>query len=161
MDKTLKVTRRQLASIFGIAQQTVVNYEAEGMPYTIEGGVYEYYLPEVFKWHANRRNSTQQQMDEEKLRKLTLEADKLQLEKDIAEGRAVFIEDICDVVTKEFSTVRAKLLSLPTKCTPKIHISQNEAEIEKVLTKEVREILTELTLDQGTDADIIDRIKTS
>ncbi|PCJ17475.1 MAG: hypothetical protein COB02_13730 [Candidatus Cloacimonadota bacterium] len=83
-------------------------------------------------------------LEKEKTRLTKAQANKVEFEYEILEGKYLSEESVRDVWSVIFSNVKSKILSLPTKASKKVLGFDNLEEIEEILTKEVYEILEEL-----------------
>lgn len=83
-------------------------------------------------------------LEQEKTRLTKAQADKVEYEYQILEGKYLSSEIVFDAWSVVCSNVKSKVLSLPTKASKKILGFDNLEEIEDILTKEVYEILNEL-----------------
>ena len=157
MDLNQTVTRAELAKVLGTSVQMLPNFANEGMPQVEKGKsgkVYTYDLCKCVQWYVRRQSGgNDASLETERLRKLSLEADIIQIQKDKLNDELVAVQDVMDVVVNEYATVRGKVLALPTKVTPELAIVETDIEIMDILNLAVRELLDELTLDTGKDAD--------
>jgi len=124
------------------------------------GKVYTYDLCKCVQWYIGRQSGgNDTNMEAERLRKITLEADLIQIQKDKLNDDLVAVQDVMDIVVAEYATVRGKVLALPTKVTPELVIVETDVEIMNILNLATRELLEELTLSEvKDDAEFIKKI---
>jgi hypothetical protein len=80
-------------------------------------------------------------------------AEKLERENEIAGGQLVRVADVAAELAAEYSVVRAKLLSLPSKCAPQVKYCESVEAVRALLEREILAILTELSGDKEPDED--------
>jgi phage terminase Nu1 subunit (DNA packaging protein) len=88
-------------------------------------------------------------LDYEEARRREMAAKAAMLELDLAQrrGQLIEVEHIADLVGEEYSNVRARILSLPTRLAPQIIGLNNLVEIRSVIEAGITEVLEELTAD--------------
>lgn len=85
--------------------------------------------------------------DEARARKLSAEAELAEMERDERRGELVPIAAVERVVVEEYTALRAKLLSLPSKLAPQVAIESGEAACRELLERGITEALDELSRD--------------
>lgn len=88
-------------------------------------------------------------LDYEEARRREMAAKAAMLELDLAQrrGQLIEVEHIADLVGEEYSNVRARILSLPTRLSPQVMGLDNLVEIRSVIMEGITEVLEELTAD--------------
>jgi DNA-binding transcriptional MerR regulator len=152
----------ELASIFGVAPQTVDAWVRKGLPCdkSTKGKVL-FNTADVVDWRelqaAERASSgvtPSASIEEARLRKINGEA--ILVEMEIAEKRAelVPIADTVSVVAELCTAIRAKCLSVPVKTTPLLLAAEpTAAEFRAILDRAMREVLNELSADAAVRAE--------
>ena len=140
------VTTEQLMNIMRVSRQTITNWKDQGMPPYGRG---KWDILKVFEWYVEKttieKDSSQQEMDfdQERTRKLKIEADLKQIELDILQNKAVTIEDVITSVSKLLVKVRSIVMNTPQRVAPKL-IGKNMKEIKLILQDQQREALAEI-----------------
>jgi len=84
-----------------------------------------------------------------RLKKLLLEADKLQLDIDIVKRNYIPVIEVSTAVATEYTRVRSKLLTLESKLPHVLAPLIDPLEIKRIIQQEVGEILAELSYDDS------------
>lgn len=144
------VNKRKLADIIGCTEETLSNWQKQGMPILLkrigrEGNEYE--TSAVISWLDARRQSDAPptDYDTERTRKVKLEADILGLEKSQLEGKLIPAEKVEQAWIAMASAFRAKILSIPSKYAPQLTGLLSFIEIERILNDAIYAALTELS----------------
>lgn len=143
------VKKAELIQLLNIGMSQLRNYETAGMPIARRGGGKTpslYKVSDVMDWIENKGNSNPT-LAAAKLRKLEAEASLAELELQKERGMLIEIVEVTRIVEKEYATVRAKLLALPSKVSGIIYSLQTQREVTDILDEHIREILTELSAD--------------
>lgn len=149
------IVKQELCNALDLSIKTIDNYIGQGMPVAIRGSKgrpHQFDLEQCKVWiAANVRGQggteNDENLNEAKLRKLQAEASLAEIELQRERAELVEIEEVAKQVASEYSTVRAKLLALPTKVSGIIYSLQSQREVTEVLDNAIREILQELTAD--------------
>ncbi len=138
---------KTIAGVLGLKSRRVQELTKIGMPQVKRG---RYDLAACVQWYVEYRvrlASHASRMDNAKLRKLTADARKRELEVKVMEEKLIPV----DVVVKTWSNItaamRAKLLAIPTKAAPMILSITTQAEAQEILKSYIYEALDELTDD--------------
>lgn len=105
------------------------------------------YLPNVSKLYGN--SSFGKEAPETRLKRL--QADKVQLELDVASGKLIPAEDVESGWVGILTRVRAKLLRIPVAVTPLIVGKSDAHDVQEKIADAVREVLEELSDDVRDD----------
>jgi hypothetical protein len=109
----------------------------------------QHVLPILYQ--LGEKMSIKQQLEEEQLRHERVKADKVTIDVERMRGEVVPIEDVCKAVSKEYSYVRAAILTLPSKIAKPISLEEDPAKCQMILKREVDEILAHLQVDTSQD----------
>ena len=145
-DTTCIVSTEDLMKLLRVSRQTISNYKDQGMPAYARG---KWDLLKVFEWYVDKttveKEATQQELDleVEKARKTKIEADLKQIELDLAQGKAVTIEEAVTKTSQLLVKVKNIVMNIPQRVAPKI-IGRNLKEVKLILQDEQREALNEI-----------------
>ena len=140
------VSTDELMKLLRVSRQTISNYKDQGMPVYARG---KFDLKKVFEWYVDKttieKESTQQEIDleTEKARKTKIEADLKQIELDLAQGKAVTIEEAITKTSQLLVKVKNIVMNIPQRVAPKI-IGKNLKETKLILQDQQREALNEI-----------------
>jgi terminase small subunit / prophage DNA-packing protein len=140
------VNKTELSEIFGVALQTIYTYQKEGMPCEKEGskGVEAQYDTALcIDWFANKRH-LKIDYNRERARLTKLQADKVQMEIDLANGMTVLVPDIKEKLEKSLGELKSQLLALPSILTPSLSGLTDEGKIQEILTTKIKEVLIDV-----------------
>lgn len=156
------VNRANCAKIFGVSVKTVSAWVRRGCPIEQKGAKGKEWLfntPDVFRWHLQNVEGPGEPQggpdqlkiqpanyDQARARKMLAEAAIAEIDLAKAEGRVVDVELVAEVVTREYSTVRARLTALPGRLAPELDAAR-ALEFEPVIAEMVDDILKELSAD--------------
>ena len=143
------VNKRQLADIMGCTEETLSQWEKQGMPVLLKrrgcaGNQYE--TAAVIGWRDARGQSDAPPTDyeTERTRKVKIEADILSLEKAQLEGRLIPADKAEQAWTKLVAAFRARMLAVPSKCAPLV-AGLSFIDAERVMADAVSDALRELS----------------
>ena len=88
-------------------------------------------------------------LTEERARLAREQADGHALKNAELRGELVRLDAVADVVGRDYSNLRTRLLGLPSKMAPEVHLAGSVQETKAVLDRAIREVLTELSNDPG------------
>jgi len=142
-----------LQSELGIGYKKVRGYMVQGMPYDKDGRKYKFDPTECREWiKENIQGGNEVNLELLKVQKIKAdiaktkaETRKLNLDHKIKKGELVPIDEIVAVIDRQFTAVRARILSLPKKTAPILESARDIEEIQEILEDQVREVLQELT----------------
>lgn len=145
----------QLSEVTGVDRRTVKNRLAELKPIkTVANAIiYDAHmaLPLVLRTSDKSASQVEKQMAEEQLRFEKARADKMSLEVQKMQGEVVNIEDVARTVSKEYSYVRAAILSIPAKRAKALALEDDPAVIQSTLLEDVNEVLAHLQADANLE----------
>jgi phage terminase Nu1 subunit (DNA packaging protein) len=138
----------QLAEVFDLDRATVRKRIAEIKPYKVESKRTLYDASEVAKvlFNAPKTDINKQLLDEQ-LRYEQARADKMILEVEKQRGEVVAIVEVARIVGSEYTNVRTRLLSIPSRCAKDLSLETDPALVKARLDQEMNEALSELTAD--------------
>jgi phage terminase Nu1 subunit (DNA packaging protein) len=151
------VNARELARMLGVTNATIRDWEASGLPILKKGspGVpSEYDSVACVRWWAeNISGKTQTPVDlaDAEKREAIARAELRELELMVKKGQFVMADDVERTYTRAFANIKTKLQAMPTKLAPRLVGFANPAEIQDVIAKEVRGVLTSLADGVVTD----------
>ena len=148
-----QLNKTQLAEICNLDRRTV-NEKLKGIePLRIEGKSHVYdthtVLPILMGSNELTEQSARVQLLNEQLRHETAKADRAILEVKKLQQEVVQISEVGNVVADEYTRVRARLISIPSRCARDLAIEQNPRNVEIRLDDEINEALSELTADRN------------
>ena len=142
----MEVSSSDLAKLFGVNNTTIYLYIREGMPQLTKN---KYNLFDALQWYLgtlrNRMSAAQEnyEYEQEKARKTKIEADLKQIELDLAQGKAVTIEEAVTKTSQLLVKVKNIVMNIPQRVAPQI-IGRNLKEVKLILQDEQREALNEI-----------------
>ena len=92
-----------------------------------------------------------EEMDKAKLRKLLLEGDIIEIDRDEKQGKLIAVEEAIAEIEDGFTRVKTKLMALPDRLALEISGLSDPTEIRGILADTVREALQELHFDVTGD----------
>ncbi len=141
------VSTDELMKLLRVSRQTVTNWKDQGLPVYARG---RWDVRRVLEWYVDRVTVEQQQasqaeldLEQERARKTKIEADQKQIELDVAQGKAIYIEDAVTRLSKVLVTVKNIVMNIPQRVAPKL-IGKSLKEIKLILQDEQREALNEI-----------------
>lgn len=141
----------QLSKLTGRDRATISS-RLQDMKPTAEDGRAKYYdtqeaLPvlyaaESFKGMQKKIEMVEYEIQKEKLHKVRLEN-----EQQI--GKLVPISEVCKTVEREYAFVKAQVKSIPAKLSKMLSMETDPAVINKIITDEINQALSELVSDEN------------
>jgi len=154
-----RATKSEVADLFGVTIQTVSNWVRRGCPYLKKGDKHtpwDFDLLEVNEWLERYRKAPIEKPGQRKgdleaaqLRLTEAKAAKAEQELEVLEGSLLEREQVVKTWTKVFSSIRARLLALPSRLTP-IIFGKTASEIQPILEREIHDVLSELSTPEFT-----------
>lgn len=149
------VNKRQLADVMGCTEETLSQWEKQGMPVQLKrkgcaGNQYE--TAAIIGWRDARNQSDAPPTDyeTERTRKVKLEADILALEKAQLEGRLIPADKAESAWISLVSAFRAKMLAIPSKCAPLV-VGISYLDAESLLSDAIHNALSDLATGELAD----------
>jgi phage terminase Nu1 subunit (DNA packaging protein) len=155
-----KTIEKKLVSVsdvlrhFNIDKTQLRTWSDGGMPIAIRApkAILKYNLEDIDAWIKARPSYEDETMTAARLRKMQAEASLSELSLARERGELIEIAEVATIVAREYSTIRAKLLSLPSKLSGLVYSLQDQRAVRELLDKEFRELLAELSADSSKPA---------
>jgi terminase small subunit / prophage DNA-packing protein len=111
------LTAGELAEALKVTTAAVTKWKSEGCPCRIQSGRPVYVLADVVDWRLSRAKESARPLDkdEEQIRKLKAEADRVELEVAKVRGELVPVTEFERVLAEDHDETRAALTALPSK----------------------------------------------
>lgn len=153
------VSLEKIADLFGVTTVTIRNWRKEGMPMRVVDSRARFGIRECIRW---RREKDREKWDAEgpqisievneaRLRKVSVEAELLEMQRDVQRGKLVEVDRFERALMLAFGRVREKLIAFAPRVAPHLVAMTSEGQAEMVLDKYVAEIITELRADEVPD----------
>lgn len=146
------VNKRELAKIFGVAEETITQWMKAGMPIKAQrkgtrGNEYE--TVDCIRWYLHRDSSGAGALDlnQERARLAKAQADKTELEAAELRGELARYEEISTHWTRQTAACRSRLLVIPSKVAPRVRVAGTDSDAASVIQSEICEALEELSGD--------------
>lgn len=169
------VSKKELAAILGTTRHAVARYVALGCPYLEAGGregeqtEWRFDSAAVVRWlretdvaaefdrlESGGENLKRFALDDPRHEAAVLSAALKKVELEERQARTLLIEDARSIIAEEYDVVRAGLREIPGKVAERIAAASPErvdtVKIEKVLSREVEDVLECLTADRQLSA---------
>jgi phage terminase Nu1 subunit (DNA packaging protein) len=159
------VTKDELAQLLGVSDTVVMNYIRAGCPVVRKGGPgisYQLDTSQVFAWVREREalgrgrataDPAKTEAEEGRRRSSLATAQLKEFELAQKLGQTVYVDEVKVLLEDQLAHVRQRLLAMPGRIAAEVAALQDEGAVERLIADEVREALTELTLDQVDYAD--------
>ncbi len=156
----MNFNRGEISEVFGVSVVTIDVWVTEGMPCIKRGRAKpsEYDLKACVQWRRQRdtaKSDVAAGIDEERLRKTTAEADKLEFELAVSKGEFMPISIFTELLSSENARVKAKILGLPFKIAPllKTYLADPKYlnKVVDFITDEIKIVLEESASDDDID----------
>ena len=149
------VNKTELSEIIGKTQKTLTTWQSQGMPFKLagkRGTSNEYDTADVIDWIVKREldkylgsDGESYDLEKERSRLTHHQANKTALEEDVLKGELIPSDVVKNEWSKMVSSMRAKMLSLPTKAAHKLLNIGDFEEIESIMKSHIYEALQELS----------------
>lgn len=141
------------ATLLNVEEPTIARWaKREGMPcvqFGSRGKEWQFDKNDIILWYSQKiKKNTDESQDQARTRKLIAEATLSELDVEQRLGALILVSDIADIVEDEYSNVRARLLSLPTKLAPALYQISDLIETQEILEQGIQDVLKELSLDE-------------
>jgi len=154
------VGNREIAEVFGVTDDTVLNYAKDGMP---KLGYDTYDLAACCKWYIERQESRLKEaqstsrsgLDREKIRQTAADAEIKEIKAAQLRGELIPLDVYERNVGAVFGFVRQGFLTLPGRAAPQLE-GLDRIEIKDRLMKAIREALAGLSEEEIYDRAIRD-----
>jgi phage terminase Nu1 subunit (DNA packaging protein) len=146
------VNKRQLASVFGVSEETITQWMKAGMPVRTQrkgtrGNEYE--TADCIRWYVARDSGGDRALDltQERARLAKAQADKTELEAAELRGDLARYEDISSHWTRQSTACKSRLLVIPSKVAPRVRAAATDMDAASIIQSEICEALEELSGD--------------
>jgi phage terminase Nu1 subunit (DNA packaging protein) len=157
------VNKRQLSDILGNTEETLTQWQKQGMPILLSrrgaaGNQYE--TKDVLAWIDAQRQSDEPVTDynTERTRKVKIEADILALDKAQKQGKLIDADTVEESWIRMVCAFKAKILAIPTKCAPAVVAASTFIEVEELLKTAIYDALSELSTENIEYSDPADPV---
>ena len=151
----IEMSKSKLADLLGVTPRTLTTWATEpDFPRPERRGrANAYDAGAVVQWWRTREiarlidseDGELLDLNQERAKLARAQASRQQLILAHERGDAVLVADVAASVGAVLTTVRAHLLSLPSKCAPAVHVAETLPETQAILDKAVHEALSELS----------------
>ncbi|MBF0488760.1 MAG: hypothetical protein HQK98_11435 [Nitrospirae bacterium] len=130
------VSKAVLAEMLGVSLRTIQRFKRAGLPEDIKG----YPLYECLKWYLNHlsNNGDSPTIADQKLRKLTAEADLLEMEIAKAKNSLIDVEDVRRVIVETCLVLKNVFLGLPGRLAMDLAAETDAAVVRNILMYEIK-----------------------
>lgn len=148
---SVSLNKADLSMLLGVSEQTVMNWvKRYQLPFIKRGGKGKEWLfnkDDVLIWYHNfkKQGSNDETYEEARKRKVAAEASLAELNLAKEKGKLVEVDKVVKVVEDEYSTIRSKLLLIPTKVAPLVLQTTVLEEAQGILENEINQVLAELS----------------
>lgn len=117
----MELTQRELAQLFGVDVRTIQRWGPQGLDDTRIGGKAVYDAPAAVAWRLEfvvaqeREKHATGEREELELEKLRHQNREARVKADLAESRAVLVDDAAELWEESVGTIRAVLLQVPVR----------------------------------------------
>lgn len=143
----------QLADVTGLDRRTVKERLIELKPDRTVGKAIIYdsrlALPVLLGFNNANSKDIAEQLKETNLEYELAKTEMIQIELEVLKGLQVPIEDVRKTVEKEYTYVRASLLSIPSKRAKVLALESDPATIREHLEQDINEALSHLQADKN------------
>lgn len=174
----------QMASILGVSASRIYNLISEGAPANNIGNAdkprYSISAPDFIEWIRSRDKiisdrgaafdvagedggevPLKDQLLSEQIRKTRAEAEVQERRLGIMDGRYVEIEIAREILSRDLSTLRSRLMALPARIAPRLVGAKGSREISAALEGEVNNVIESLrdefeATDEASERTVID-----
>lgn len=154
-DISFKMNIAELSQLTKIERRTVsTRLLAQNVPFETgpkNSKLYEVHLalPAIYQKENNDAESQAQQQNE-KLLLLVAKRQKAELELDERRRKLIAVDQVLDVVEKEYTFIRSRFRALPSSLSKHLAIQTDPKAIFEILTNSINEVLAELQADADT-----------
>lgn len=148
------VNAGEFASIMGYSRNSVLQWIKEGMPIMEDGDngkAYQINTSDAINWLINRSKARNQDKDRDadydydRARKMAVDADKAEMERDILRGQLVEVDLVAGLVADRLTGLRSRLLSLPAKYCVKLASQDTREACKETLEFGINDALKEIS----------------
>ncbi len=135
-------TKAQAAKVLSVSLRSIERFKKEGLPYVAKRG---YPLIECLKWYNNRlrNNEDGPTIVDQKLRKLTAEADLLEIELAKSQGSVVAFDEISRLIIESHVALKNVFLGLPGRLAMDLAAETDAAVVRDKLMYEIKSAMND------------------
>src|SRR5579859_949158 len=148
-DDRLFLPKHLIAKAFGISVQAVTNWDVK--PQRRDGREALYYLPEVIAFRLERDNTGGLDLEEERARLASEQADKAAMENRRMRRELLPASQVQTQLERLFGAIRSHLLALPTKLAPQVLVRPELPAVQAALRDGIHVALHDLERFELTD----------
>ncbi|MCF6766475.1 hypothetical protein L3V82_11885 [Thiotrichales bacterium 19S3-7] len=150
-NNTVKVSI--LAKVLMLSERRVQQLCKSGVLEKQSGGQYPLIvnIQRYIKYVSNSVSSSESDIDinielkRQKMRLLTAQADKEEVDAELAKKKTLLAEDVFRVLVGVFSEIKNKLLSIPDRCEPYLIGETDSIKIKQIIYAEIKDKLYSIT----------------
>ena len=133
-----------------IDRRALTRWMADCEPVKVSGRSRYYSLPDIvaaIREHGAVKSGTQDEEKEQRIRRLTAQADQIEMENRAREGELLEVDEIGAAWNQGTSNIKTNMLSIPATMAPVLAAETSPIEIEALLRESINESLTALADD--------------
>lgn len=149
------VSAAEFARSLGLSPARIVQLKGEGLPFTVTPSGHRFQLGAATRWyveHVSRRRKTVPgdvanvaAVDSSRARKAAADAQTAELRAAREAGTVVAICDVASVVAAHIAACRARLLAIPSRCSPLVAAEDSPGACLAILESAIHDALAELS----------------
>ena len=155
--KSMSVSGVQLGHVLGLSHGRISQLEQKGLftrdkdkRFPLCESVISY---TTFTRKGAKKNSPDASYEKARARKMEASADIEEMNAAKRRGELVEIDQVVDIVEKEYGIVRTKIFSIPNKIALDIFSCESPQQVQETLIDQINEALSELAYDIGSKID--------
>ncbi len=143
-------TQAQVAAHLGVSLKYISDLIGKGVLKKAPVGKYDIdvcrkaYIEHIREQAAGRAAAGELVLADERARLAKEQADAKEMENALERGDLVYIQDVAKQIENQFTKVRTRLLSVPTKVAPEAHACASVREVQSIIEQAIVEALNEL-----------------
>lgn len=148
------IGQEQVASLFGVAPKTIVEWQEQGLPIALRGGPgvpSEYESDECIRWYADRE-VRKVQVEQPRDRLARVQADAIEMDNAVKRGTLIPADQLEPKLRAVFVAFREDMLGLRRTLTPNL-VGRTAREIEQQLEAAHTQLLANLARWRQADED--------
>ncbi len=144
------ISKIEFSRTIGRSERQITRDLNEGLPHRKKGRNVYISVAQAFNWYMER-STGKDGYEKAKVRLLSAQAEKTELEVETMRGKLVEVEQVGMVWGKLVSAFRARILSMPSRLAPQLANNKKVKEIEQILNNTLYEALEEISRYDATD----------
>ena len=147
----------EIAKIFNLDERSIQRLAKQGVIAKAARGQYDLIdCASAYIRHLQTTRPDQKDSHTEKTRLLTAQADRAEMETAQLRGTLVEVADVAEIVDNDYSTVRNRVLGIPSKCAPAVAATSDVREVRAIIEAECLGALEELSNDAIAELEKMD-----